>query len=340
MMILGEKGSEQQILPDIQAAGLASFPELNPNPVIETDRQGRVSYLNPAARALFPDLAEQGAAHLLLAQIESVTASLLASEAEYFEREVDLGDSVFEERISVVKLPGQPIVRVYAHDVTARRRAEQAISEMARRVVTAQEEERHRVSRELHDEAGQALVALKLSLQMLESECDDPVAIRAGLTDAIALVDRTREQVRLIAHALRPPSLDALGLNATLEEFCRDFGRRTNLMIDYRGRVEVEPADAVAISLYRFLQEALANAAVHARAKRVDVNLRGGNQMIALWVRDDGIGMDPGIIGRSRRGQGIVGMKERIELLSGSMWVLSSPGKGAHLLARLPIGSQ
>ncbi|MFN2486944.1 MAG: sensor histidine kinase, partial [Acidimicrobiia bacterium] len=147
------------------------------------------------------------------------------------------------------------------------------------------------------------------------------------------------EQIRLVARALRPPALDALGLNASLEEFCRDFGRRTDLAIAYRGRVEIEPTDAVAVSLYRFLQEALANVAMHAHASRVDVTLRGGEQMIALWVRDDGVGMDPAVIARSRLGQGIVGMKERIELLFGSIWVLSSPGKGVHLLARLPIRS-
>ena len=319
---------------------LSSFPELNPNPVIETDEQGWVTYLNPAARSLFGDLGERGSDHPLLVGISGVAAMLLGSGADHFEREVDLGSRVFEERICVVRDDEHSLVRVYAHDVTALRRAEQDISQLARQVVTAQEEERHRVSRELHDEAGQALVALKLSLELLTSETTDPEAIKHGLRDALTLVDQTREQIRLIAHALRPPALDALGLNATLEEFCHDFGRRTDLAIAYRGQVEIEPTDAVAVSLYRFLQEALANVAVHAQAQKVDVTLRGGGEMIALWIRDDGVGMKPEVIAESRRGQGISGMKERIEILSGTMWVLSSPGKGAHVLARLPIGSQ
>jgi signal transduction histidine kinase len=215
----------------------------------------------------------------------------------------------------------------------------EAIAEVARRVVMAQEEERHRVSRELHDEAGQALVALKLSLSLLTAEADDPEAIRAGLVEAVSLVESTREQIRLLAHALRPPTLDELGLSDTLEEFCRDFARRTDLQISYTGTLKLEPEDAVRISLYRFLQEALANVAAHAHAQNVDVVLRGGDTLIALWVRDDGVGMDPALITKSRRGLGIAGMRERIELLSGTMWVLSTPGKGVHVIARLPLGS-
>src|SRR4029077_14291083 len=101
-------------------------------------------------------------------------------------------------------------------------------------LVHAHEEERQRVSRELHDEAGQALTALKLSLELIQREVPAEIkAVRSNLTEAIHLTESTKEQIRMLAHGLRPPALDTLGLNLTLESFCRDFSKRTQLPIAY-----------------------------------------------------------------------------------------------------------
>ncbi len=128
---------------------------------------------------------------------------------------------------------------------------------LTRRIVTAQEEERRRLSRELHDEAGQALTALKISLELIRSDLPDELNdLGPRMTDAIDLTDATMDQLRSLAQNLRPPALDALGLGPTLEGYCRDFSRRTSLPVDYMAVDISEPAEAIKIGLYRFLQEA------------------------------------------------------------------------------------
>jgi signal transduction histidine kinase len=324
---------------------LATFPEQNPNHVIETDRDGRVTYLNPIARGTLPDLEARGLDHPMLRGLQPIIAAFERGERDTVSREVEVGDAVYEQKICATREGERLVVRIYAHDVTARTRAEAAIQTLAKQVVQAQEEERHRVSRELHDEAGQALTALKISLQLIQAELPPEAApVAADLADAIALVDTTRERIRVLAHDLRPPALDAVGLNLTLEDFCRGFAGRTGLAIEYSG-VETDAAaplpDAVSICIYRCLQESLANVARHAEARQVKVALRREGGEVRLVVEDDGKGFDPRSLGASRgaaAGIGLVGMSERIELLGGSLDIAAAPGRGTRLEACLPTG--
>ncbi len=321
-------------------ARLATFPEQNPNPVIEIGETGEITYLNPAATARFPDLTTSGLAHPLLEGLSLLIEDLRHELHEPIEREVQFDGMSFAQRICPVPGPPSVMIRVYAHELTQIRNAERANRELARRVVLAQEEERRRVSHELHDEAGQALAALRISLELLRGDGHNLENILAGLDDAIYLVDETRNQIRQIAHGLRPPVLDALDLDATLEGFCQDFGSRTGLAINYQGTDMGEPADAIRVALYRSLQEALANVALHAGADTVTVSLRRRNGTVHLEIRDDGIGFDlpqpDGPIG----GRGIAWMAERIELLAGTMEILSQPGFGTTLRIALPWDSE
>jgi signal transduction histidine kinase len=229
---------------------------------------------------------------------------------------------------------------IHAQDAIAAGR--ERLKTLARKVVFAQEEERRRISSELHDEAGQALTALSISLKLHAADIEDaPPEVRKKLNDTIALVTTTMDQIRLLAQGLRPQSLDALGINNTLEGCCRDFSRRTQIEIEYQG-VEVESLpDITAISLYRFLQEALTNAAKHARASKVKVTLTQEDSLLALRVEDDGVGflVDPGGLrsGDGVGGIGLLGMRERIEMLGGRMDIISALGQGAALTALVDI---
>jgi PAS domain S-box-containing protein len=213
---------------------------------------------------------------------------------------------------------------------------------LAQQIVSAQEEERQRWSRALHDEAGQALTALKISLKLIEEDLPVELGLlRQRIGDAAALADTTMEQIRLLACDLRPPVLDAVGLNPTLKGFCRDFAERTQLSIDYLGLELPMLPEVINICLYRFLQEALTNVAKHACASQVRVALRCDAQTVGLWVEDDGRGFDTQArlsVAGWPMGIGLLGMQERLESLGGRLEIESRPGQGTRLVAHLPAG--
>lgn len=318
---------------------LATFPEQNPNLVIETNLEGQITYLNPEAQNRFPNLAQAGSRHPILKGLKSIIARFHHSERDYFAREIDIGSAVFEQKICYTTDGHLTFIRIYAHDVTARRRAEAAIQKLAKQVVAAQEEERQRISRELHDEAGQALTALKIGLELIQGEIAPNDAVQASLDEIIALTDQTRDRIRQLARGLRPPALDTLGLSLTLEDFCRTFARQTQLAIAYHSTVSPQLSDAQNICLYRCLQEALANVARHAKAGKVDVRLWCDETAVHLSIEDDGIGFDTEISADSPNrpaGLGLLGMRERLELLGGGLEIKSRPGQGTDIIAHLP----
>lgn len=326
---------------EAKLAHLASFPEQNPNLVIETDLAGHVTYLNPVAQSRFPNLWEEGFAHPILVDLDAISATFQAGKDAYVAREIDLGSAVYEQKICLTPGDAFTRIRIFAHDITARKQAEKAIQELAKRIVYAQEEERQRISRELHDEAGQALTALKISLQLMQADLPrDAEALRQNFGEAVGLIDTTRERIRLLAHGLRPPALDTVGLNLTLEDFCRHFAHRTSLAIAYHGMHLPDLPEAVNICLYRFLQEALTNVAKHAQATQVEVQLQSDTHTVCLSVADNGCGFATGprmVAAGQAVGLGLVGMQERLALLGGWLHIESVPGHNTRLVASVPV---
>lgn len=209
---------------------------------------------------------------------------------------------------------------------------------LARQFIDAQEAERRSVARELHDELGQYLNAIKL----------DAVAITAGAGASsharaqgiVESVERVHRVVQTMIRRFRPVALDELGLPAALEHSVNDWRRRmpgTELRLDIVGDVERCP-EAVNLALYRIVQEGLTNVSRHARAKRVAIRLEraagvNGADDVRLAIHDDGVGAD---LGRRSSGLGLLGMRERTELLGGRFDVASEPGHGLSLLAVIP----
>lgn len=214
------------------------------------------------------------------------------------------------------------------------------LRQLAQRVVKAQEEERHRISRELHDQAGQDLTALKINLELITKELPaDLSSLHKSLQDAVSLTSITMEQIRNIAMGLRPPALDTVGLNYTLEELCRDFAKRTDINVFYQGENVTTLTDAESICLYRVLQESFTNIYKHAQAHHVQVFFKQESQMVSLTISDDGLGfLYKPLEGSSpSSGIGLLGMKERLITLEGQLSIESKPGQGTKLVASIPV---
>jgi signal transduction histidine kinase len=206
--------------------------------------------------------------------------------------------------------------------------SERVARDSLRRVVAAQELERRRLARELHDETGQALTSILLGLRSLEEfvEGDDE---RAAVADIRRLAVETLQDVRRLAVELRPKALDDFGLEAALERLTDTFGERTGLAVDFVARLGDEQLPAeVATALYRIVQEALTNVAKHAQAHTVSILLTRKNGQVALLIEDDGCGFDPQ---RPADGFGLQGVRERVDLLGGSLQVESRAGAGTTL---------
>lgn len=215
------------------------------------------------------------------------------------------------------------------------------LRQLTRQTVTAQEEERQRIARELHDEAGQSLTALKISLEILAGSLPAEMqSAQEALKEAAEQAGQTLENLRSIAHNLRPPALDRLGLNLALGGLCQQFEALTHIQTSYEGLDLPRLRNSHEITLYRFVQEALTNAAKHAEASEVRVWLETQTGQLEIHIQDNGKGMqsDPLDLEQTdQEGMGLTSMEERLKIIDGSLFVQSSWGRGTHLCARVPL---
>ncbi len=241
---------------------------------------------------------------------------------------------------TTINYRGETYNLVYLRDVTARRRAEEDIRTLSRRLIEGIEEERRRLAIDLHDEFGQALTALHMGVEALKDSLTDRPQERQRCEQLIATIERLADNVRNISSELRPDMLDHLGLVPTVEWYIAEFrGRMSGVEVQFTamGFGDRRLDSQVEIVLYRILQEALNNVAKHARARRVTVRLTYSHPQVILLISDDGRGFDPqesGAVGR--RGVGLVSMKERAASVGGSIDIRSRPGKGTVIRVELP----
>ncbi len=205
-----------------------------------------------------------------------------------------------------------------------------------RRVVQAQETERQRLARELHDETGQALTSILLGLKPLEEALADHPA-RADLAELRKHVVNALQDVRRLAVELRPAVLDDFGLVPALERLIDSFAEQSEIRVDFHSALgELRLPSEVETTLYRVVQESLTNIVKHADARNVSVSLARRDSTIAAVVEDDGAGFEP----RAARAEsvGLIGMRERLALLDGRLEVESRPGAGTTVVAEVPFG--
>ena len=226
-----------------------------------------------------------------------------------------------------------------ARDITEQKRAEEAISSVSRRLIEAQEQERTRIARELHDDIGQRLALLTIELTGLAAPSPESPEVERRTMELSRQASQLASDVQSMSHELHSAKIDILGLATGMRTFCTEFADQQKARVDFTSRdLPAQLPSNVSLCLYRVLQEALHNAAKHSGVHEFRVQLWGSNGEIHLTVKDPGAGFDVEAA-RASRGLGLVSMKERIKLVDGTLSIDSRLQHGTTIHARVPVGS-
>ena len=209
------------------------------------------------------------------------------------------------------------------------------LERLSARLVDAQEAERRHLARELHDEVGQALTAMKMDIG-IALRSDNPFRVKGALEDASQLAETTLRGVRDLSQLLHPSTLDDFGLPATLAAYLRNFSVRTGIRAQLAETIDNRLAPAVETAVYRIVQEALSNVAQHSGATACTVSLNEGANVLNLVIEDNGAGLEQ-TIDPTRRGLGLIGMRERAQALGGTFSAVTRSGGGTHVAVVLPV---
>jgi PAS domain S-box-containing protein len=275
--------------------------------------------------------------------------SLVSREPVVTEYVLDLksGRSEFEARI--VRCGDDKILSV-VRDVTARKASERALIDgetalrashvhnqtLAARLILAQEAERQRIARDLHDDLSQKLAVLNIEVARLTLNSNSEVRRRVDVISS--LVSEVAEHVHDLSHELHPSRPEALGLVPAIRSVCGDMSRQHRISVEFRDEAVPPKIDAaVSLCVYRIVQESLRNVVKHSGATRAQVELRGLGTVLELVVADEGRGFVPDASGLS--GLGLLSMRERVKLLDGEISIRSAPGRGTHLGVRVPLAT-
>ena len=221
-------------------------------------------------------------------------------------------------------------------DVTDQKLAEEAVSDMTRKLVEAQEQERTRIARELHDDIGQRLAILEIGLvQLQQNRPDLPSEVVNRMHDLQQQSSQISADVQTLSHDLHCSQLEYLGVVAGMKSWCKEFGERQGMQIDCTHDVRSTLPPEIGLCLFRVLQEALHNAAKHSGVKRIEVELSEYSGEIHLTIRDLGKGFDVEAASQGR-GLGLTSMQERVRLVNGTIMIQSKPMGGTTIYVRVP----
>ena len=232
--------------------------------------------------------------------------------------------------------------RHYGQLLEKSRRMQEHLRRLSHELLSAQEEERKRISRELHDEIGQTLTAINVRLAALKQEATvNTAGLKKKISSTQRLVDRSMNTVHRFARELRPSLLDDMGLIPALHAHMKDFTRRTHIPIHCRAYAAVEQLSSEKRTvLYRVAQEAFANIAKHAQASVVEVRIQRLPGAVRMEIHDNGKSFEVQKVLSTRRIRrlGLIGMRERVEMVGGAFNIESAPGKGTTICAEIPFG--
>jgi signal transduction histidine kinase len=224
-----------------------------------------------------------------------------------------------------------------ARDITARKLAERDLAEMTRRSIEAQEQERTRIGRELHDDISQRLAMLAIELEQLQ---DNPAEFQNRLPELRKQVIGISNNAQSLSHELHSTRLDYLGAVAAIRSLCGEMAAKYAVSIEFRdGNVPMYLSKEVSLCLFRVAQEALHNALKHSGVKQFVVEVIGVSEAVQLVVSDAGAGFDVKEA-KGRGGLGLVSMQERISMVHGQFFIVSRPGEGTKIVASVPLKAE
>jgi PAS domain S-box-containing protein len=346
-------------------AFLRDVIDTSPNPIFVRGRDGAYTLANRAAAEVYhrtPETLEGRAPRELgpappgMADIDALDAEVIANGEERVVPEHEIVDGDGRRRwFRVVKRPGfgpdgrtvEQVIgtavdvtdfklageRLEREQVRLRRSREQARA-LSHQLLRAQEDERRRLAREIHDDLSQQLAGLSmLAWSTAQAATREPAADRHEALEHLARgLEQLANDVQALSRDLHPPALEALGLIEALRTECATFGKRTELPIEFLvGAPAPEPPTDVGLALYRIAQEALRNCLAHARANRVTVELRGSGDLLRLRIADDGAGFEVARV-EGAPGIGLSGMRERARLAGATLAIDSAPGRGTTIV--------
>jgi PAS domain S-box-containing protein len=227
------------------------------------------------------------------------------------------------------------------NEIEERQRIEQQRAQLFTRLVLAQEDERRRIARELHDQLGQQMTALRLTLETLKTLSNERTEMRTQVEALQELAHQLDQDIAFRVWELTPAVLEGLGLAAALAEYAGNWSKRFGIRAKlHMTRPADEPLTSeMSTTIYRFAQEALNNVVKHARADRVDIVLEHTHQHVSLIVEDNGIGFNPSDAQAAPEGFGLIGMRERAALAGADFQIESAPGNGTTLILRVPAAA-
>jgi PAS domain S-box-containing protein len=239
--------------------------------------------------------------------------------------------------ISQLQTPEGKLYTVILRDVTERVRAREELASFAAESAGVREQEKSRIARELHDELAQSLTALKMdTIWMRDHVGDEDAPAQEKISEMLSMLDAAVASVRRIAADLRPLVLDDLGFVPAIEWVAQNFTQRTGIPCELRVDESLELEEPFATGVFRIVQESLVNVGKHARATKVEVEVKTSGDDLLLRVQDDGIGFRPNAP-RKPQSLGLVGLRERAMLMRGDVKVESAPGTGTVIEARIPV---
>ena len=284
---------------------------------------------------VFPDLPERWK------QIHrrGLAGETLRAEEERWDRKSGTNWSRWEIRPwqNLDGVPGG--ILIFSEDITHRKQAEESLLGMSRKLIEAQEQERSRIGRELHDDIGQRLSMVAIELQQLYEGPLDLSEVRNRTGELQKQITEIADDIQFLSHELHSAKLQYLGIAGAIRSFCQEFSEQQKVEIDFNVHDLPRPLSPdISLCLFRVLQEALHNSAKHSGVRHFEVRLWGTSDEIHLTVKDSGAGFDREAAKESR-GIGLISMEERLKLVNGTLSIDSQPKRGTTIHARVPFDS-